>query len=1346
MVPESIASAEPDKADVFVFPASLAQQRFWTLDQLEPGNSAYNVAVRFRLEGPLRLGILERAVNEIVRRHEILRTTFAEENGEPVQIVTPELSLRVGCIDLRYLAEPERREEAERLALIEARAPFDLKTGPLLRVSLLQLADEEHVLLITLHHAVSDGWSIGVITDEIGAIYGAFARGQASPLPELPIQFADFTLWQREHSDGDAMAAKLAYWKEKLRDAPELNLHTDRPRHGSQSFNGNIVSRLLPKPLTNALRELSAREDVTFFTLMLTAFNVLIHRYTGQEDIVLGSPIAGRSRVDLEPLIGVFINTLVLRNDLSGDPTFREVLTRVCHTVLDAMANEDAPFEKLVETLKPARDVRRNPIFQINFTFQRDFIKPIEFAGVRLTAIPSKSPGSLFDLTFFLVERSEGWRASCEYNCDLYEVKTVERMLAHFENLLAAIHANPLRKLSEFDFLTDAEERQLLVEWNATKIDYPRDQTLAEIFHEQAQRIPDAIALEFFDRTMSYRELDIASNRIANFLQGEGVGAQTIVGVYMDRSSALIVALLGILKAGAAYLPIDLAYPRERIAFIAADAKVPFVLSQRSLAGALPAGLRAVTPEDWSSVKDVSRPPSAATAESVAYVMFTSGSTGEPKGVVVPQRAVSRLVINTRYVAFKQGDVVAHASNVAFDAATFEIWGALLNGGRLVGIAQAALLSPPDLEREIVTRKITTLFLTTALFNQLARQMPRGFSSLENLVFGGDAGDPAAVREILKSGAPPRRLVNGYGPTETTTFAVCHEVKVLDEDAMSIPIGRPISNTNVYVLDRNRKLVPIGIPGELYIGGDGLALGYLNRPELTAERFVPHPFTGGARLYRSGDLARYLPDGTLECLGRLDNQVKLRGFRIELGEIEAVLGRHSAVRQCAVLARADESGQKRLVAYVVAREGKQCPTADLLGLLRESLPEYMLPAAFVFLDALPLTANGKLDTRALPAADALERGGENFEPPKTLMELALREIWEELLGVHSIGATDDFFDLGGHSLLAVRMIAEVEKRIGKKLPPRVLFENPTIRHVAAVLEQHREIEPRSPLIPIRTEGTKRPFFFLHGNYTEGGFYCMNMSRWLGADRPFYAIAPHGVHDELTYSVEKMAASRLELLRSVQPHGPYLLGGYCNGGFIAYEMARQLRAAGEEVAALIVLAADGSNTGFGWLRSATQFFGRILGHDEEGQSRIFVRWRRRISLWRSYRRQFWTDVPARERPAMLMAKGLRLFEKLKRRPPEAKPAAQTSVTDHINEIYEDALFGYVPGAFDGEMHVLWPREHSMEAVNAEPEGWRKAAPRATIHAVPGTHFGLLLGENLHAASQIIRDCLEKTDAG
>jgi amino acid adenylation domain-containing protein len=906
-------------------PLSFAQQRLWFIDQITLDSPFYNIPEALRLRGQLDVRALERSLDEIVRRHEALRTNFTLNGDEPVQSVG-EASAHVALDVLDLTDAPQAEEEALRLAVEEAHRPFNLSSDLLIRARLLRLGVQDHVLLITMHHIASDGWSMGIFFRELAALYESYSEGRAATLAELPVQYADFAVWQREYLTGAVLDEQITYWRERLGgELPVLELLTDRTRPALLTYKGADEQFALSPELTSRLKALARREGATSFMLLLAAFKTLLQRYTGQTDIIVGTPVAGRSRAELEHLIGFFVNTLVLRTDLAGDPTFLQLLARVRQATLGAYAHQDVPFEKLVEELQPERDMSRNPIFQVMFALQNAPMEDLSLRGLQLEALPIANDATRFDIEFHLWESDGALAGNLIYNTDLFDASTVARLLEHFQNLLAAVAAEPETRISALSMLSEDERRQTLFAWNDTARDYPRDRCVHELFAEQAARTPDAVAVTFEGERITYRELDARSNRMARYLRARGVGGEVLVGVMMERSVEMIVALLAILKAGGAYVPLDLAYPARRLQFMLEDAGVRVLLAGREQLRLLPRTTAEVICMDDARPEIDGESPERlhanATPDNLAYVIYTSGSTGTPKGVCINHRAINRLVCNTNYVELRASDCVAQAANSAFDAATFEIWGALLHGARLAIVSRDVSISPQEFAEYIRAQGVSVLFLTTALFNQMARNVPSAFAPLNYLLFGGEAVDPQSVRKVLLEGAP-RHLLHVYGPTENTTFSTWHAVTEVATTATTVPIGRPLSNSQAYVLDAAMQPSAVGAAGELYVGGDGLMRGYLRRPELTAEKLVPHPFSTqrGARLYRTGDRVRLTAGGALEFLGRFDDQIKVRGFRIEPGEIEAALEEHAAVRECVVAVREEQAGERRIVAYVVADE------------------------------------------------------------------------------------------------------------------------------------------------------------------------------------------------------------------------------------------------------------------------------------------------------------------------------------------------------------------------------------------------------------------------------------------
>ncbi|WP_373530792.1 amino acid adenylation domain-containing protein [Nostoc sp.] len=1064
--------------EVFVFPASFAQQRLWFFDQLIPGNAIYNVPTVIRLTGSLKLAALEQTFNEIVRRHETLRTTFIVLDGQPLQAIpaescanAPSLTIPLSVLNLQQLPADEQEVKAKCIITAEIEYPFNLSSGPLLRVILLVLSETEHILLLNMHHIICDDWSMGVLIRELGTLYAAFAQNQPSPLLELPLQYADFAHWQREWLQGEVLQTQLAYWREQLNGISILHLPIDKPRPAIQSYQGATQFLELPLKLIDALEKLSQQEGVTLFMTLLAAFKTLLYRYTHQEDIALGSPIANRNRSEIEGIIGFFVNSLVLRSNLSGNPTFRELLGRVREVTLGAYSHQDLPFEKLVEELHPERNLSHHPLFQVVFGFQNAPMSALELPGLVPSFMSIDLKKTRFDLELHLWkcsedfrslwggnwEYSEGLRGVMVYNTDLFDQATISRMLEHFKTLLSGIVANPEQQIANLPLLSEVERHQVLVQWNNTQADYPKDKCIHQLFEEKVQQYPDSIAINFANEQLTYQELNTRSNKLAQHLQKIGVGSEVLVGICISQSIEMIIGLLGILKAGGTYVPLDSSYPQERLNFMLEDAQVSVLLTEENLLKHFEGFSNPIVSidKDWEVITQEKEDnlKSDLNSENLAYVIYTSGSTGKPKGVAVPHKAVNRLVCNTNYIKLSPFDKIAQASNVSFDAATFEIWGALLNGTQLVGISKDVTLSPHEFALQLRKEGINVLFLTTALFQQIARDVPQAFATLKYLLFGGETVNTRWIKKILRDGAP-KHLIHVYGPTENTTFSSYYYVQKFSESSTSFPIGRPITNTQIYILDTHLQPLPIGVTGELYIGGEGLAREYLNRTELTAEYFITHSFNNKpkTRLYKTGDLARYLPDGNIEFLGRVDNQVKIRGFRIELSEIEAVLSQHSAVRETVVIAAEDVPDDKYLVAYIVPNL-EQMPTQDVLRqFLKEKLPQYMMPRAYVVLKSLPLTPNGKVDHRALPAPDTITFNNQDYVAPRSQVEELLAQIWAKVLGKEQVGIHDNFFELGGHSLLATQLTSRIRDTFQIDLLVRNLFEAPTVEQLARYID------------------------------------------------------------------------------------------------------------------------------------------------------------------------------------------------------------------------------------------------------------------------------------------------------
>ena len=1150
-------------------PLSFSQARLWLLDQLEPGGITYNIPTFFHLRGNLNLPVLEQSLSEIVRRHEVLRAYYSTANGKPIQKISPAQPLTIPIVDLQSFTETERAKEVERLAAASASRPFDLTQAPMLRATALKCAPGEHLLLVDIHHIAFDGWSLGIFVRELSALYNAFLNQEASPLPELPIQYVDFAAWQREGLQGDILQKQLNYWRNKLGGTlPVLELPTDHARPPVQTYNGGSVRFAFPRELTDALNRLSRQEGVTFFVTLLAAFKTLLLRYTGQDDIILGTPTAGRNRADIEGLIGCFANTLVIRTDASGNPTFRTLLQRVLETTLAAQAHQDLPFEKLVEELHIKRDFSRSPIFQVLFSLLNTRMEPLKLTGLQPAILGFQDGGAKYDLSLNLEETPDGLEGCWSYNSDLFDNSTIARMAGQFRTLLEGIVSDPEARLHEFPLLPAEEREQVLLDWNRTNTDYPAERCIHELFEIQARKSPETVAVEFGGRHLTYAELDARSNELAAHLQSLGVAPNVLVAVCMDRSLELVIALLGILKSGGAYVPMDPTFPSERLRFMLEDSKPLVVITQTNLADGLPSDQSNVICLDrFSPTTAASSTDRKSASSNLAYVLYTSGSTGQPKGVEISQRSVVNFLCSMQSTpGLDSRDTLLSVTTPSFDIFGLELWLPLLSGAKVVLVPAEVSKDGTRLAAAIVDCAATVMQATPSTWRLLLDSGWQGSSKLK-ILCGGEAWSKELAARLLPKCAS---LWNMYGPTETTIWSAVYAVK---EDA-SVLLGPPIANTTFYVVDSHFQPQPIGVPGELLIGGDGLARGYLNRSTLTSEKFVADPFSPNpdSRLYRTGDLVRQRIDGTIEFLSRIDQQVKLRGFRIELGEIESVLRTHSSVKEAVVIVRED-SGDQELVAYVVlAVSQPAASTSDLRQILKHNLPDYMIPTAFVFLETLPLTPNRKVDRKALPAPSrqTIHRVESAGEEPRDQLERDLTALWEKVLRVHPVRRNDNFFELGGHSFAAVRLLADIQELTHTALPLATLFQAATVETLAQILRKDVPAPSWSSLVPINPSGSKRPLFLMHG--AEGNLLLYRqLVKHLGADQPVYGLQSQGLNGSapMHHTIQEMGAHYVREIAKVQPHGPYLLGGYCLGGIIALEVAQQFTTLGENVESVMM---------------------------------------------------------------------------------------------------------------------------------------------------------------------------------
>ena len=1153
------------------YPASLAQQRFWVLDKLEPHNPALNVAVRWRIEGDLSAELIEKAFAQIIARHEPLRTSFVEIDGEPFQVVRPEVSLRVPSIDLTVLPEAEAFAECDRIARIEAATPFSLAAAPLIRITHVQVRPDIAIVLVTAHHAVCDGWSIGLLAREMGLICAALQAGSRPEPPDLPIAYGDYAAWQREMVAVGGLAPEIAYWSRALDGLEFFELPTDFPHKSVHETAGAIRSQLLDRDLTDRLAAVARNNGCTLFMLAYAALVTLLHRYTGATDIAVGTQVAGRDQVETENLVGLFINTLVLRADVSGDPSFLEMLDRARTAIGDALEHQAMPLEKALEVLSLKRYPGHNAVFSVNFIYQRSFVQNADYGTFRLVDLPSWSAGALHDVNFFMVERPDGWRLSCEYNNSLYLPASIERLLQHFINILSAISADPTLPIATIPILDANERRHLVVECNDTATAYPRDLTFPELFARQAAETPGAIAIVAGAQSLTFRELERRSDALARQLISLGFGPKARVGVFVNRTADLVIAPLAILKSGNAYVPLDPTYPHGRLTQIIEQSGLVAIIAHSAVAPPPLCSVPIVAIDNTSEPGTTAESPALPSTrpEDTAYVIFTSGSTGQPKGVQIPHGALTNFLCAMRTTpGFAAQDTIVAVTTICFDIAALELFLPLSVGAKVV-IADEEETRDGHLLLSLLKRAgARVLQATPATWELLIQAGWRGDPQLRMLC-GGEAL-PRHLADRLLDRSP--ELWNMYGPTETTIWSSARRIT---RDDGPILIGPPIANTQFYVVDRNNALVPQGAIGELMIGGDGVAVGYWAMPALTSERFPADRFRDapGAKLYRTGDLVRMRQDGEIQYIGRADQQIKLRGFRIELGEIEAVLLRHDAVRRAIAVTAESALGETAIFGYVDLHGDVATPRHQIVEALRANvaamLPGYMRPRQIMVLDAIPLLPNGKINRRALPLPGPEEDTEPTRSQPLDDFEKHLAQIWCEILGVESVDANSDFFELGGHSLLAARLLARIETVLGHRISMSALFESPGFIPFANLLRSpHQQDFDFRQVVRMGSRHAEHSIFAINNT----GVFA-TLSQRLNKDLSITALQlfdPSCQKDTLPATIEETASQYVQLIRKIQRRGPYVLMGWCNGGTLAFETGRQLREAGEVVSHVLLI--------------------------------------------------------------------------------------------------------------------------------------------------------------------------------
>ena len=1057
------------------FPASFAQQRLWFLDQLEPGTAAYNLVRAFRITGPLDVSALTSAIRAVVRRHEALRTVFETVEGEARQVVLSDVDIQVPIVDVTHLPQREAQPAALRIAGEEGKKPFDLTKGPLFRALLVRLSRDQYLLVLAMHHIVTDGWSISILFRELARCYEGSVNQKEPELPELPLQYVEYAQWQREYVSAEVLAKQVEYWKNKLAGAQTiLDLPADHPRPATHSWHGATEELIFDSQILAELKKLAQQEGATLFMVSMAAFQALLWRYTGQDNILVGTPTAARSQIEIENLIGFFVNTLVFRSDFSDNLTFRDLVRQVRACALEAYAHQDVPFEKLVEELAPERSIDITPLFQVMFTFQNIPKQIFEISGLEMKELEFETGIAKFDLSVEMYEDHE-FHCRFEYNTDLFEKQTILRKLGHFRNLVSCVLENPDQPLAQISLMNVSEREQIVVEWNDTAAENPRVLPIHTVFELQATSIPKSTALRVQGTELSYQNLNEEANRLAHYLIKKGVGPGMLVGVCVERCPEMVVALLAVLKTGAAYVPLDPSYPEERLSFMIEDARLGCVVTRNGIQKRLPTSVPTVIALDSEAAlsrnEPVHNPSLELNGVQRAYVIYTSGSSGRPKGVEGTHRgAINRFWWMWERYPFQPGEVCCQKTNLGFVDSIWEIFGPLLAGVPSVILAPETVLDPEELLQSLARHGVTRMVLVPSLLRALLDHAPDLGQRVPKLKLWSCSGEvlSADLARRFRQACPEAKLLNIYGSSEVAADVTWHEVG--EEDTTIVPIGKPISNSQVYLLDRQMNPVPVGVRGQIYVGGDGLAAGYWNRPELTAERFVANPIAPeqSARLYRTGDLGRWRANGEIEYLGRVDSEVKLRGMRIELGEIEAVLMTHALVGEAAV-ELAEESGQPRLLAYLVPRNGQAPNARELRRHLRTKLPEPMVPARYVVLEELPLLASGKVNRRALAGTAGVVLTEQGMTPPRTETERKLGEIWKELLKVEEVGVDQNFFELGGHSLLVLQVIARIRRMFEVELAVRTVFEEPTLAGLAAAVEKAdaQGLKARTPILQRR---------------------------------------------------------------------------------------------------------------------------------------------------------------------------------------------------------------------------------------------------------------------------------------
>ena len=1322
-------------------PLSSAQTRLWFLEQLDAGNTAYNLPNFYQLNGHFNITAFEQAVTELVRRHEILRTNFQVVNGAPVQVIHSPQNIQIPIINLEGLKRDEQALEVKFLCDKDANQPFDLARDSLLRLTLIRLNTQTHVLIINTHHIVFDAWSMGTLMQELSILYDASKQKRPSPLPELSLQYVDFAIWETEWLKSENFSEELSYWQQKLAGmTPELALPIARSHH-SQNFQDCCYEFEINPNLNKPLLELSRNQGVTPFMLLFAAFATLLYRYSNQEDIAIGFPIANRQQKETQSLIGFFVNLLVLRVKLADNITFKEILTQVRRTILEAYEHQDTPFQKVVEALRPERNVNHSPLFQVMFDWLQKSSSELKLSGLELKSLVQARPMGRFDLSLTIEETDKGLKGMWSYNGAMFTTETISQITEHYQMLLGGILANVEESINFLPLLS-VNEQQLLANWNKTQIDFPHSKCIHHLWEEQVDETPWDIAVQFQNQQITYRELNEKANCLAHYLQTVGIKPGTLVGICLERSIEMIIGILGILKAGGAYVPLDSQLPIERAAYILQDTQVPILLTQQKLSAKLTDILRNGEQEqkvicldkDWDSIANHSdkNPIIPVSPKDLAYVIYTSGSTGKPKGVAIAhQSLVNFTSFAIKEYGINKHDRILQFASISFDTAAEEIYPCLTTGATLVLRTENLLSSSNQFWQCCQNWQLSVLDLPTAYWHYLTTDLKpsdsRIPSCLRLVIIGGEEAIADNVKRwfsSLKGLKNPPLLLNTYGPTEATIVST---ICPLREDSLAedwkVPIGRPIDNTQVYVLDKYLQPCPIGIPGELHIAGVSLASCYLNRPDLTQEKFIPNPFSTGnedKKLYKTGDLVCFKSDGDLEFIGRIDNQVKIRGFRIELGEIEAAIAQHPSIRMTAVTIEEERLEDKRLIAYITADENFE--SSNMGEFLRQKLPNYMIPTTWVKLDDLPLTSNGKVDYRALPKPKNNISENKDFVAPRNELEQQLAQIWSEVLNVPMVGIKDNFFELGGNSLLSFALMNKIQQKFGKNLQLTILFQGATVENLAEIINQKIDSHSPSIVVKMQPHGDKTPLFLIH----PGGANLLaykDLIDCMGTERPLYGLEAKGFEEGETAQnrIEEMAMYYLEAIQEIQPQGPYLFMGWCFGGLVAFEMAQLLHKQNQK----------------------TSFLGLIDSYIRSGEKPLSD-----VDLLNALSYDLFGIKNPKEKLKQIEENNLLnyIFNQMK----EAKLVPPNFGLDRMKRIFEvnkshdQASINYFPQYYSGQVSVIRGSEDNLTNLNNPTLGWEMQADKIDLHWVSGNHFSMFHHPHVKELAKKIEFCIEQAE--